>query len=142
MVWGVILLTDRGEVGAWHRAAKLADVFGTTLYRTVSLPWGSYLNYFFIPPGFYRLKARLLVGSIDKTIISELQAEPWSENKLLTQLSPAEINKSLSPQQLKDNLEFARQTGFKEVYLWGAEWWYYMKQHGQPEYWDIIKNLK
>lgn len=137
-----ILLTDSGELGTWHRAARSADVFGTTIYRTVTLPWGSYLNYFFIPPGFYRLKARLLVGSIDKTIISELQAEPWSENKLLPQLSTEEINKSLSPQQLKDNLAFARQTGFKEVYLWGAEWWYYMKQIDQPEYWDIIKNLK
>lgn len=137
-----VLLTDSGELGTWQRAARLADVFGTTLYRTVTLPWGSYLNYFFIPPGFYRLKARFLVGSIDKTIISELQAEPWSENKLLPQLSTEEINQSLSTQQLKDNLEFARQTGFKEVYLWGAEWWYYMKQIGYPEYWDIIKNLR
>ncbi len=138
-----IMLTDSGELGKWHRAARLADIFGTTVYRKVTILDGrTFLKYFFLPPGFYRLKARLLTGSIAKTIISELQAEPWSENKLLKDLTLAEAKRALSPDLLQENLDYARRTGFKEVYLWGAEWWYFMKQNGHPEWWNVIKNLK
>ena len=38
-------------------------------------------------------------------------------------------------------IDYAKQTGFSEYYWWGAEWWYYLKQNGHPEYWDKVKEL-
>jgi hypothetical protein len=47
----------------------------------------------------------------------------------------------VSLNQLKKNIEFAKKSGLKTHYLWGAEWWYWMKQNGHPEFWDIAKTL-
>jgi len=41
---------------------------------------------------------------------------------------------------LKKNIEFAKKTGLKEFYLWGGEWWYWMKEkQGRPELWEEVK---
>ena len=42
---------------------------------------------------------------------------------------------------MKETVEFANETGFDEIYLWGAEWWYFMKEQGQPQYWDYAREL-
>ena len=37
----------------------------------------------------------------------------------------------------RHNIEFAEKTGFDKFYLWGAEWWYWLKEkQGRPEIWD------
>jgi hypothetical protein len=38
-------------------------------------------------------------------------------------------------------LEFAKGTGFSDQYLWGAEWWYWMKGQEHPEYWNAAKHI-
>jgi len=38
-------------------------------------------------------------------------------------------------------IDFAKKTGFDEQYLWGAEWWYWMKTQGNDEYWNHAKEL-
>ena len=43
--------------------------------------------------------------------------------------------------KFNDILEYARATRFEEQYLWGVEWWYYMKENGHPEFWDRAKEL-
>jgi hypothetical protein len=38
------------------------------------------------------------------------------------------------------NMDFAKKSGFSEVYLWGVEWWYYMKErHNDSTYWDEMR---
>ena len=45
-------------------------------------------------------------------------------------------------QQFKDNVEYAKETGFDTFYLWGSEWWYWMKTvNDQPEIWNEAKKL-
>ena len=45
-------------------------------------------------------------------------------------------------EQFKKNIEFAKKTGLKEFYLWGAEWWYWMKEkQNKPEIWNEAKKL-
>jgi len=42
----------------------------------------------------------------------------------------------------KRNIDFAEKTGLKEFYLWGGEWWYWLKtKQNNDEIWQEVKNL-
>lgn len=135
-----ILLSATGELSFWNREAKLADIFGSTLYRVVWNPTIGYFHYP-IPSWFYRFKANLAGIPADKRIIIELQAEPWSLHSKITDLSSKEINKSLSINQFKSNLQYAVRANFSKTYLWGVEWWYWEHKHGNQDYWNLAKTL-
>lgn len=139
-----IIIADSGELSLWGEQMKLSDIFGTTLYRTT---WNSLLGYnnYPWPPGFYSLRSNFFRNFFapenQKTIIVELQAEPWFA-KNSAQTTPVEEQiKLFSTDDLKSNIEFAQKTGFDEDYLWGVEWWYFMKEKGHPEYWEYAKKL-
>jgi len=137
-----IILTDSGELGNWVVPMQLSDIFGTTLYRDV---YNSFLGYTTFPllPYFYNLKSNLVrnlfAQSNKKTIIIELQAEPWSPSNNLFE-TPINKQVELFPlEKFKQNITFAKNTGFEEDYLWGVEWWFFMAQNGHPEYLDFAK---
>ena len=137
-----ILITDSGEGSLWIEAAKLGDIVGTTMYKKV---WIDQLNRYvdyLIPSIFYRRKADLIQKVFNKeVIIVELQTEPWGP-KLLYDLPLEEQKKTMNLEQFKYNIDFAEETGFGKIYLWGAEWWYWMKtKQEQPEIWIEAKSL-
>lgn len=139
-----IIITDSGELSSWIDALRLSDKMGTTMYRTVWNPMLGYLTYPF-PPLFYPLK-QAIVGSIlnlpsKEVFVVELQAEPWPPGKSLAKTTLSDQLKIFPITQLKDSITFGRKTGFAEQYLWGVEWWYYMKTQGHPEYWEHAKTL-
>lgn len=138
-----IMATDSGEAMKLPiTSMRLSDIFGTTLYRTVYAPKVGYFDYPLLP-GFYTLKSNLthiFASNNQKTIISELQAEPWS-TKPLKETSIEEQLTQFPVQKLEANIEYAKLTGFDTIYLWGAEWWYYMLNQGHPEYWNQAKKL-
>ncbi|MDD5145987.1 MAG: hypothetical protein PHF44_04065 [Candidatus Pacebacteria bacterium] len=148
-----IIISDSGEWSLWISAAKLGDMVGTTLYKKVwfslsleKFPFihkkiGFYLDYPF-PAAFYGRKAQLIEKIFGKKVICvELQAEPWG--KVLLYDSPLlEQEKTMNLEQFKYNINFAKKTGFDEIYLWGGEWWYWIKEkQGKPEIWQEAKNL-
>lgn len=138
-----IILTDSGELGSWLPLMRSSDIMGTTLYRTVWNPIFGFFNYP-LPPLFYNLKANLVKKfspNNSKVIISELQAEPWAPGNSIQAIPLNEQLKIFSLNQFKDNINYAQRTGFDEQYLWGAEWWYWMKKLGHPEYWEYAKTL-
>ena len=47
----------------------------------------------------------------------------------------------MSFEKFNENIEYAKKTGFDEMYLWGVEWWYWMKQKGDNSYWNRVKEL-
>lgn len=137
-----ILITDSGELGLWLSAAKRADIFGTTMYRVV---WNKYLGYFKypLPPQFFWLKANLvhLFYPQKAIIVSELQAEPWAHT-MPYETALAEQFKSMDFEQFKENIDYARQVGFGQVYLWGAEWWYWLKtKHNDERFWEAAREV-
>lgn len=137
-----IMVTDSGEFGSWLRTRKLGDYLGTSIYRVVAQSWSGYIKYGgFIPPAYYRLKAFLIRKPTEKIIVSELQAEPWTPKELL-KTSLSEQLRSMNLEQFNKNIDFARRTGFSETYLWGAEWWYYMKiKQNDPSFWEEARGL-
>ena len=112
------------------------------MYRKV---WVRQLGIYFkypLTPAFYYRKAQVIKKLFKKEVISvELQAEPWGP-KLLYDSPVEEQIKTMNLEQFKKNIEFAKGTGFKEFYLWGAEWWYWMKEkQNQPDIWNEAKKL-
>lgn len=136
-----IIISDSGESSLWLKAANLADILGITMYRKTHNKIFGVVNYPF-PPVFYWRKAQIIKTFFNKPVIcGELQAEPWG-TVLLYDSPVAEQKKTMDLEQFKKNIEFAKKTGLDEFYLWGSEWWYWMKEKQQsPEIWDEAKKL-
>jgi len=137
-----VIISDSGEGSFWFGAARLGDIVGTTMYRKV---WFHELEIYVtypIPPVFYARKAKIIEKLFGKKVINvELQAEPWGP-KLLYDSPLEEQEKTMNLEQFKKNIEFAKKTGFDTFYLWGSEWWYWMKtKQNQPEIWYEAKKL-
>ncbi|MBU0649541.1 endo-1,4-beta-xylanase, partial [Patescibacteria group bacterium] len=137
-----IIITDSGELSFWVSAAKRADIFGTTMYRdTYSIFFQHYIHYP-ITPAFFRFKKNLanLFANPKSWIVIEMQAEPWGP-KAYQNLSQADRDRTMEIGKFKDMIEFGGQTGFREFYLWGVEWWYWELKQGRPEMWQFAKTL-
>ncbi len=137
-----IIVTDSGELSWWHEAAKRADVFGTTLYRTIYKEPFGYVTYP-VGPNFFRIKALIIKYFSDQenVIISELQAEPWGPGWIL-HMSLEEQYKSMNPEIFKEIIVYAQKTNFDTCYLWGVEWWYWLKTvKGDDRMWEVAKEV-
>lgn len=139
-----VIISETGELTLWLTQMQLSDIFGTTLYRTV---WNPVTKYFTYPlnPGYYSLRSnfyrKFFAPKNKKTIITELQAEPWIPSNNLQDTDFKRQSEIFPVSSLDANIDFAKKTSFDEVYLWGVEWWYYMKENGYPEYWEYAKRL-
>lgn len=134
-----IAMTASGEIEAWFPVAAPSDVLGVSMYR---ITWNKYLGYFHypIPAWVYRIRSVVVSPFVDTTIISELQAEPWFPEPIANR-TPAEWSAAFTPRDLVDNLSFASRTGIRETNLWGVEWWYWMKKHGDSGLWDTARRI-
>jgi len=72
-------------------------------------------------------------------MVIELQTEPWVAKGNMVYLTEKEINKSMSVEQFKANLQYSINLDYNKTYLWGVEWWYWQKKYGNPEYWKIAE---
>ena len=136
-----IMLTSSGEFDPWFKTYKRADVFGSSMYLYVWWKTGP-LRYP-ITPAFFRIKQNLvdLVYGKKPKILIELSAEPWLRQPIVG--TPSEILLDrMGIDKLKEMIDFAKQTGFSEQYLWGAEWWYWLKKNGiTNEHWERAREL-
>ncbi|MEK7159447.1 MAG: hypothetical protein AAB575_02050 [Patescibacteria group bacterium] len=126
-----IMITDSGELSLWIVSANLGDLFGSTMYRVTYNKWLGYF-YYHLPPAFYTLKAAMVGLPLENAIVSELQAEPWAPNGLLN-TTLEEQRKSMDAGRLMNHVDYAKRTGFSSVYLWGAEWWLWLKDVKQDD---------
>lgn len=137
-----VLLTDSGNLGLWADPYKNGDAFGTSLYMYF---WNPELGQFKtkLPALVYRAKERLMevLYGPKPTFLIELSLEPWlveptGNASLETQLARMDTGK------FDEIIAYARQTSFATQYLWGVEWWYYLKEkQGHPEFWEKAKRL-
>jgi hypothetical protein len=135
----MIQRTTSGEQSIWLFNTMSADVLGASLYRTVYAPVLGYFT-FPLPPVFYRFQKIISQPFVDKVIISELQAEPWlSDDASHEDLTG--LYELFTKEDLIKNVDFANHTGVDEVFLWGVEWWYYLKQDGDSRLWDAGKDI-
>lgn len=142
-----ILTQDSGEGGFWHPAYQMGDYLGISMYRKIWYDfWGVFFGnfiYFKYPLAHwtYKIKSELTLVPHEKIIVTELQGEPWGPG-INSKLTEEEKNKSMSRHDFLDTLSYAQKTGFKDIYVWGAEWWYWEKtQNTNPFYWNTAKAL-
>lgn len=137
-----VLVTDSGNLGTWFGAYKRGDSFGTSVYVHL---WNEATGPIetILPPETYIAKQRvmgLLFGKKESMLI-ELSVEPWlnlpiTETSLDTQLERMNMEK------FEGILTYAKKTRFEKQYLWGAEWWYWLKEtQNRPEFWERAKVL-
>ncbi|MFA6190566.1 MAG: cellulase family glycosylhydrolase [Candidatus Staskawiczbacteria bacterium] len=140
-----IIISDSGEYSLWFGAAKVGDIVGTTMYRqawtNITETFGFYFKYLFSPV-YYSRKALIIEKIFKKEVFCiELQAEPWV-SKSIRSVSLRDQATTMNPKIFKENIEFAKQSGLDKFYLWGVEWWYWMKTiKNQPEMWSEAKIL-
>lgn len=123
-------------------SGPLGEQVGFSVYKKF---WESknlhrYLTYP-IPTWFHRLRASVIERYWRRNvIIHELQAEPWGP-KATHLLSIQEQDKTMDDSQMIKMAQFARNTGIKEVYLWGAEWWYWRRSLGDDSLWKAADQI-
>src|SRR3989338_4568513 len=136
-----ILLTDSGEFGTWVGAYERGDIFGTSMYLYI---WNRKIGPFRYPigPVFFRIKQNLtrLIYGKKQAIVIELSSEPWLLQSIVE--TPVDIQlQRMGIDKFNEMLNFSAQTGFDTFYLWGAEWWYWMRFQNHPEFWDRAGEL-
>lgn len=131
--------TTSGEQSFWLFHAPGFDILGISLYRIVYTEPIGY-NVFPHTPAVYRLQSQLARLFAGEVIISELQVEPWFRH------SPKDMNlqaayELFTAEDLWRHMSFAKRTGLDAAYLWGVEWWYYLRQQGDERLWNAGKHI-
>lgn len=137
-----VLLTDSGELGDWFRTYSRGDIFGTSLYLYI---WPRSLGFpirYPVTSAFFRIKYNLvrLVFGVKPSFVVELSTEPWLLQPIVE--TPIEIQLGrMGIDKFNEMVDFSAKTGFNGFYLWGAEWWYWLKLKGYPEHWQRAQEL-
>lgn len=136
-----VLVTDSGNLGTWKGAYSHGDAFGTSVYVYF---WNPELGQFktVLPPWFYRVKENIMKLFYGKkeTFLIELSLEPW----LLEPVTNVPIETQFSrmnAEKFDEIVAYAHATRYDKQYLWGGEWWYWLKLHGYPEMWQKGKHI-
>jgi len=137
-----IMLSRSDNSPDWLLGAPKADIVGMSVYRKV---WAPNIHHYFtypLPPWYYAFLAgtqKLLTGQ--NSMIHELQMEPWPpDRKLITNSSLAEQNQTFDAQAFRQHVQFGEATGIRQLYMWGAEYWYYrLTREGDSSLWNAAK---
>lgn len=138
-----LIINRSNNALGWPVGQPQPDEFGISIYKRV---WDAQVTHRYLeypqPGWFYGFVAgwqKIMTGR--NMIIHELQAEAWApNNKNLQDLSLDEQNKSLNAKRFADRFGYAKATGMKEIYMWGAEYWYYrMEVLHDDSLWQVAK---
>lgn len=136
-----VLVTDSGNLGTWIKPYGQGDRFGTSIYVYL---WNPDIGPFksFLPPSFYRAKIslmELLFGKKESYLI-ELSLEPWLLQPVVETAKDTQLER-MNIDKFREIISFAEKTRFERQYLWGAEWWYFMKENNYPDFWNEAKRI-
>ena len=117
------------------------DQYGVSVYKLVydKTITHNYFEYPF-PDWYYTWRAALTeIVTGKSSMLHELQAEPWPPTGILNS-SQEELSKSMNATLLQKRIQYGKDTGFKDIDLWGGEYWYYEKtKFNDPSLWNVVK---
>lgn len=121
----------------------VGDEVGFSLYKKAYgqiLGIGYYWSFRYVPSAWHTLRASIIeLMHGNPTFVHELQTEPWGP-VATKYMSIEEQNKSMDPEQLRNNIKFAENTGMSRIYIWGAEWWYWrLHNFNDPSLWNAVQ---
>ena len=122
----------------FEKSAELADAVGINVYTKVPAN-NSYLT----PTHFYWQKLKKWQKHLEKlgkeSWISELQAEPWEDGG---HVHTSQMDyPSASPEETKNIFEKIKEMGYQTILLWGVEYWYWQKLHGEDKWWNEMNSI-
>ncbi len=128
----------------WRDAIAPADVLSASIYpfRNVTI-----LGYDFVVPILeigplgpnYAHQGREARKRGKEYWVTEIQAEPWIDTDPRF-VGPGNPSPNLTESKFRRSVEYARKTGAQRVYLWGAEWWLFQRDHyGDDWWWELAK---
>ncbi len=136
-----ILVTDSGNLGTWRGAYSHGDLFGTSVYVYF---WNPSLGQFktVLPPAFYRMKENVMeiVYGKKDTLLIELALEPWLLESVVDVPIETQYTR-MDSEKFDQIIAYAKKTRYDRQYLWGGEWWYWLREQGHPEMWEKGRKL-
>lgn len=118
-----------------------ADQYGVSVYKRV---WDKtitkrYFEYPF-PSWYYSWRAALTeLWNGKSSMLHELQAEPWPPTGI-KEATLQEQDKSMDANRLAERIDYGVDTGFRDIDLWGGEWWYWRKtKFNDDSLWNTVK---
>ena len=119
-----IIMTTSDQYGLTP-GEPVPDIYGISIYTNVIVPGTNIKFKYPQMPLWHGSRAEAINLTRHREVfIHELQCEPWG-NKPVQNLSLSEQNETMSADQLKYNLNYARDIGTKQIDTWGVEWWYW-----------------
>lgn len=137
-----IILSQASNFFGLPLGEPVPDEYGVSVYKYLydEQITHNYLNYP-LPSWYFTARSALIELIHGKpSVLHELQGEPWGPTDILN-MSDEEQFKSMNPEILDERIHYGIDTGFREIYLWGAEWWYWRKEFkNDPSLWNIVKS--
>lgn len=114
------------------------DMFGISIYRRFHNK-GVY-KYSHRGSSFYKIRGKLIRLLTRRPVfIHELQTEPWGPRATVS-LSREEQAVTMNAAYLSETVGFAKRTGLLPAYLWGMEWWYWLRvTHNDDSLWQAAQ---
>lgn len=119
------------------------DIYGISVYRRV---WsGEVIDRYFtypMPSWYYAfLAGTQQIATGRSSMLHELQAEAWPpDGQSIQDTSLEEQNRSFDARRFEQYVAFGKDTGLREIYLWGSEYWYYRKvKLHDPSLWNVAR---
>lgn len=127
--------------------SPVGDKVGFSMYRKAhGKLFGAdyYWDFWYAPPYWHTMRAALIElfhGQETGTFVHELQTEPWGPGPT-SQLSIEVQNQTMDAAKIGSQVRYAEATGMSEIYMWGAEWWYWRKTYfSDPSLWNAVNTL-
>jgi hypothetical protein len=141
----LIVNRSNNAVPSWPVGEPRADKVGAAVYKRVWDKTITKRNFEYpLPSWFYSFLAggtELTTGR--ESIIHELQMESWLAEDLGYDMRDAplvNLYDTFGPDMVESRLQYAVNTGIRDIDLWGVEWWYQLKtKRNAPEIWDTAK---
>jgi len=105
-----IMATAGGKLENWDgTTGQYADILGVSLNRTTWKPFIGYFDYP-IPPIYYKLSAEAAKNTVQKIVLSDLQAEPWLQNEPIN-LPTKKFYQLMNPKLFNKTTTYAQSAG-------------------------------
>lgn len=99
-------------------------------------------SFWYVPSWWHGFRAAMVeIQHGTTSFVHELQTEPWGQSATVD-LAPKVQTNLFPPEELERNVKFAQQTGMRELWLWGVEWWYYQNDtYNNDNYLKVVQQV-
>lgn len=134
-----VIMTTSDSWGIPFRQPR-PDLYGISIYRRF-YDRGEYRQSK-RPALFFKIRGWLIKLITGKDVfIHELQTEPWGPSAT-SNLSLNEQKVTMNAVRLREAVYFAEKTGLMPAYLWGLEWWYWLKvKYDDDSLWHTAEQI-